>query len=79
LKRNYKLHTLKKYRLLRLESLRFVPARKTRMMQIRETMVRTIGVAIQAILPSLPMLTVELDDNRRIEAICDEIKEGGLD
>lgn len=49
-------------------SLRLLPARKTTTMQMKEATVRTIGVAMQTILPSLPMLAVDRYVSRRIEA-----------
>ena len=40
-----------------------LPARKTKTMQMKEATVRAIGVAMQTILPSLPMLAVDFDSN----------------
>ena len=56
-----------------------MPARKTITIQRKEAAVRTIGVAIHAILPILPMLAVDCYVGRRIEAERDEIRVGGLD
>jgi hypothetical protein len=41
--------------------------------QMKEATVRTIGVAMHAILPILPMLAVDC------EAECDGIRVGGID
>jgi hypothetical protein len=46
---------------------------------MKEAMVRTIGVAMHAILPILPMLAVDCYVSRRIEAERDGIRVGGLD
>jgi len=48
-------------------------------MQMKEATVRTIGVAMQAILPSLPILAVDFYASRRSEAARDGIRMGGLD